>query len=73
MYIDPRYVIKQKPSGGVIVTEHPEYGTQMWSLGRITHKHSRDDCVLYGSKIGSTGYRPLTNLGNRSFRICSNH
>lgn len=61
-------IVNRMPN--MLVTEHPEYGTQVWCCGRITYKHSSDACRICSSAVGSEGYRPVTNLSNRMYRIC---
>ncbi len=68
-----RYTIVSQPTDGVIVTEHDEFGKQVWGACRITYKHQRDTCELCGRTVGTSGYRPLTNKYNRMKRFCSYH
>lgn len=67
-----KYKIAERRDG-LLVTDHAEYGRQVWGLANITYKHAHDACELCGGMVGNKGYRPITNKGNRMKRICRNH
>ncbi len=46
------------------------YGEQIWSLVNLTKKKIGMDCAICSGTLKKTGYRPITNLGNRMDRIC---
>lgn len=70
---DPFYNIVRCPSPGLMFTDHPDYGQQMWTLAKLTKKHIHDKCAICGLDVGTHAYRPITNLGNRMLRICQLH
>ena len=71
-FLVPRYQIAKRVSGGVIVTDSAEFGSQMWSLmTRPMYKNRQ--CANCGKSISRStdpAYRPITNRGNRADRIC---
>jgi hypothetical protein len=67
------YEITGFPGSGLMLTEHPQYGQQVWSLVRLGRKHRDDRCALCGLPVGGRAYRPLANRGNRAERICTRH
>ena len=67
------YEITAYPYEGLMLTFHPRYGRQFWSLSKLTRKHQGDSCAVCEQSVGNYAYRPITNLGNRSKRICTRH
>lgn len=65
----PTYIIYARRSG-IIVTDHNEFGRQVWEKRKARKPHK---CVICGGDVGGEGYRPVTNLGNRMDRICAKH
>lgn len=57
---------------GILFTEHPEYGPQVWSLVKLRTRKG-DRCAICGLRVGEQAYRPVTNRGNRMMRICIRH
>lgn len=52
---------------GLVITSHPEYGDQLWSIVRV---RKNKDCLFMGYNLkGKEAYMPVTNLGNRMVRI----
>jgi len=68
-----RYEITAIMSSKLIGTYHSDFGNQLWSLAKLTKKHKGDPCALCGRSVGDVAFRPITNLGNRSVRICQRH
>lgn len=66
------YKIVAVPEEGLLVTCHPEYGEQLWSLCQI-RKRQKDPCAICGEPVGREAFRPLTNRGNRYHRLCRRH
>lgn len=71
--IHPGYTIIDEPGSGLLLIDHPDYGTQLWGRGRTTYKHSGDACILCGRIVRNIAYRPVGNPGNRMLRICDYH
>ena len=60
-------------ASGIIVTQHWQFGTQVWTLSKMTRKYQNDECAICNIVIGKKAYRPITNLSNRMKRICISH
>jgi hypothetical protein len=61
------YKFIQSPGKGLVVTYHPEYGEQIWSLVKV---RKYKNCLFLGIPLrGKEAYMPVTNLNNRMERI----
>lgn len=63
------YKLTLRRSEGLVVTEHPDYGRNLWARARV-RKSSR--CVLCDATtvVKATAYSPITHGLNRMHRIC---
>lgn len=63
----------EKLGDELIRSKCEKYGTQLWTLGRLTRKKQLKKCYLCGETLGIKAYIPITNLSNRMKRICHRH
>jgi len=63
------YSIIGYPGAGMMLTDHPKYGRQLWVSVKL-RVHKNDKCAICDQELGKEAYRPMTNLGNRYARIC---
>lgn len=64
------YILLERPGRGLLTTEHPRYGRQVWSRSRL-RRHRNSPCAQCRREpLGEQAYRPIGNGMNRMERIC---
>ncbi len=65
----PDYSLLDSPGGGLLLTEHPVHGRQVWTLVKLKTRRGAN-CARCHRPLGPSAYRPVTNRNNRMERIC---